>query len=474
MSPLRLFPSVKNHFLLPAALLLFVITPLQSQMAKGIDFDNAGRMAVAASTELQTQYAMLGIQQSAWKAGLRSYFPSVSFNAGEDDRLSVYSADSFQKNYSLSVEQLLFDGGQLLKSRKIEKEKISLSISQLKIAENEIYESAISSYRQILASREILEIRKRGLKSMEEQRKIMNVQYELGMSLASSLTEADINIADTKIEILNVQLELKNLESQFCELLGLNKMPLLAEKIDPLSSADLPDPFVVRSTVQSKNSELESARLSIMASEEGLKLSISSWLPTLTANGTFAVSGKEYPLTNYNWSMGLSLKFATPLLSSNLSGSYGKEGRYTTNARANASAQVLPEPARMFSVREARIALEQERSNYTTLVERTTRNAELVLEKCKYSDEKRIIALQTAELATERLKLEKLRFDLGEITGLELIEIQNELTQKEVNVVSSAIEVRNLERELERILNLQPGELTHFAKTNKNNKWRKL
>jgi hypothetical protein len=58
---------------------------------------------------------------------------------------------------------------------------------------------------------------------------------------------------------------------------------------------------------------------------------------------------------------------------------------------------------------------------------------------------------------------------LGEITGLELIEIQNELTQKEVNVITSAIEVRNVERELEKILNLQPGELTHFAK---NNKWR--
>jgi outer membrane protein TolC len=154
-------------------------------------------------------------------------------------------------------------------------------------------------------------------------------------------------------------------------------------------------------------------------------------------------------------------------LNSTLSGSYGKEGRYTTSARANGSAEVLPAPAQFLNARQARIALEQARSNYTLLIERTARSAALVLEKCKYSDEKRIIALQTVSLASERFKLEKLRFDLGEITGLELIEIQNELTQKEVNVITSTIEVRNLERELEKILNLQPGELTHFAENNK-------
>jgi outer membrane protein TolC len=462
----KYFPIIRRRPLI-AALFLIVLFPLfpQSIMREGISSADAGRIAVAVSGELQNKYALLSIQQGAWVAGIRAYFPTLNLSAFEDDRLSKYSADSFQKNYSINLEQLVFDGGKILTSRKIEKAKIALGTAQLESASGDVFESAVNAYHQITASREMLAVKIRGLASLEEQRRIMSIQFELGMALATELTEADIKIAEAKIDILSSMLEIKETESEFAEMLGMEELPPLNEKIDMRHSLTLPDVQLIRSTAQAYNPELRNAQLSIKEKEEEAKFASRIWIPSLSANGSFMISGKKYPLTNYTWSVGLTIKFDTPWLKSNFGGTYGYEGRYTQTARVQGSGTVLPDPASAITSRQAGIMLSQERSNYTLLFERTGRSAELILEKCRYSEEKRIIALKALELSAERLRLSKLRFELGEITALDLFNIQIDFTQAELTAIENAVQVRTAERQLEKILNLQPGELSNFSKT---------
>jgi outer membrane protein TolC len=466
----KYFPKVRRGFG-TAALFLVVLSPLfpQSIMREGISSADAGRIAIAASGELQNKYSLLSVQQDAWVAGIRAYFPTLNLSAYEDDRLSLYGADSFQKNYSLSLEQLIFDGGKILTSRKIEKAKIALGAAQLESVSGDIFESAVSAYRQIVASREMLEIKVRGLASLEEQRRIMSIQFELGMALASELTEADIKIAESKIDIISSMLEIKEIESEFAEMLGMEELPPLIEKIDTGRALALPDVKTVRSTAQAYNPELKSAQLSIKEREEEAKFASRTWVPSLSANGSFVISGKKYPLTNYTWSVGLSIKFDTPWIKNNIGGSYGYEGRYTQTARMQGSGTVLPDPASAITGRQAGIMLSQERSNYALAFERTGKSAELLFEKCRYSEEKRIIALQAVDLSAERLRLSKLRFELGEITALDLFDIQIEFTQTELSALEYAVQVRAAERQLEKILNLQPGELSNFSKIKTSN-----
>lgn len=466
-TPKKYFPTIRRRPVI-AALFLMALFPLfpQTIIREGISSADAGRIAVAVSGELQNKHSLLSMQQSAWLAGIRSYFPTLNLSAYEDDRLSMHSADSFQKNYAISLEQLIFDGGKILTSRKIEKAKIALSTAQLESASGDVFEAAVSAYRQITASREMLAIKIRGLASLEEQRRIMSTQFELGMALVSELTEADIKIAEAKIDILSSMLEVKEIESEFAEMLGMETLPPLTEKIDALRALALPDIQLVRSTAQAHNPELINTQLSIKEREEEAKFASRTWIPSLSASGNFVISGEKYPLTNYTWSVGLSIKFDMPWLKSNLGGTYGYEGRYTQTARMQGSGTVLPDPASAITSRQAGIMLSQERTNYALLFERTGRSAELLLEKCKYSEEKRIIALQTVDLSAERLRLSKLRFELGEITALDLFNIQIEVTQTELAALENAVQARAAERQLEKILNLQPGELSNFSKTN--------
>jgi outer membrane protein TolC len=110
-----------------------------------------------------------------------------------------------------------------------------------------------------------------------------------------------------------------------------------------------------------------------------------------------------------------------------------------------------------------------ERERYRLAFEKAGRLAQQAVEKCGIADRRRILALEAAGLASERCRLEELKLKLGRITRLELMESMIEYTQKEIAVVEAAVSLLEAERELERFLDLKPGELMEFAAASKKN-----
>jgi len=188
---------------LPFALLFFSAEIIFSQTTvKGLTFEGAAQMAIAASAEIQNTYALHGVGEKVWSLGKRAFFPKLTLTAFDDERVSRWQADSFSKNYAIGLDQLVFDGGRLLSSRKIERARLSFEQKQIEQKVKEIADAALSAYRNVLASRMMLQIRQEGLVSLLKQRKIMETEVALGLALLRDLTEADINIAQEKIEII--------------------------------------------------------------------------------------------------------------------------------------------------------------------------------------------------------------------------------------------------------------------------------
>jgi outer membrane protein TolC len=94
---------------------------------------------------------------------------------------------------------------------------------------------------------------------------------------------------------------------------------------------------------------------------------------------------------------------------------------------------------------------------------RLGRTAAAAVEKCGLMDRKRELALGAAELAAERYQLSCLRQELGQLTRLDLMEERIEYAQREIAAVEAAVSLLEAERELERLLDLRPGELADFA-----------
>jgi outer membrane protein TolC len=457
---------MKNNFLL-LSLTVFVLLKSPAwggeNLPFALGFADAARMAVAASDDLKHEYANLAIREGAWIWGRRAYLPKLSISVSEDERLSMTGPDSFIKNYSLNLDQLLWDGGRISMSRKIEKAELNLAGSGLEQMAAEIAEGVIDSYRQVLSARTILEIREKTRESLEEQRRILSREIELGLALPLDLSEADITMAEAEIELLSLKLDLREAEQRLAESLGLETLPALSETVDIKRSPKLPSPAQARSLAEAGNPDLTTARYSVERRRVEARYANLSWVPSVRLIGSAGLSGKQYPLTKYTWSVGLSVDFSSPWFSGGLSGTAGWEPPYDRTARLQNTLTPLPDPASGFSPRAAALSLSLENAKYNSAFKEAGRMAENGVERCVFLEKKRVLALEALELEGERYRLSELKLELGQFTRLELMEARLDYAKREVAVVDAAVSLLKGERELERMLGLKPGELSAAA-----------
>jgi len=458
-----------------------------------LTFSEAANFAVAASADLRHAYASQAVMEGAWRWGLRSYFPRVSINLSENDRLQQFGADSFMKNYSINLDQLVWDGGRTTMSRRLERMELDLSSSRLDRLASEIAESAIAAYRNILSSRAILDIKIAALVVLQEQRRVLSEEVQLGLALGVDLASADISIADARLDIYLLQLDLAEMEKRFAELLGLESLPILGERVDVNRSGSfVQSSFVQNSLAQNnftqtgfaaqsavpaaiaaaalareQNPDIVEARHSIARRQMELKYISRSWIPTLRVSGNFGVSGQNYPLTRYNWSVGLSIELSGPWVQNRFGAQAGWEpssfGQPDRTAMIQNSITPLPDPAASYGRRQAALALAVEQEKFDTFLEQIGRIASSAVERCILAEQRRVLALEAASLGSERCRIEEIRLSLGHITRLRLMEVLIEQTQREIAVVQAATALLEAERELERFLDLEPGELAKFA-----------
>jgi outer membrane protein TolC len=430
---------------------------------RSLSFADAADLAVAASAELRNAYASQGLRERAWLLGLRAYLPRLGLSFSENDRLQQIGPDSFLKNFGINVDQLLWDGGRIFLNRRLERMELNLSHSRLGRMAQDIAESALAAYRNVLSSRTVLEIRETALRSLSEQRRILSEETALGLALPLDLAEADIALAEAGIEINALRSDLAEMEKQFAELLGLDSLPMLKEMVDINRITLLPDASAASSLAEERNPELEEARFAITKKEGELKYVSRSWIPAFRLTGGFGLSGQTYPLTRHTWSVGLSVEFSNPWFQNSFGIQGGGEPPYDKTAQLQNSLTPLPDPAAGLSKNQAELALALEKEKYRLALERAGRSARRAVEKCTLVDQKRGLAVEAVALAAERYRIEQVRQGLGHITRLELMEAFIEFTQKEIAAVEAAKALLEAERELERLLNLRPGELAAYA-----------
>ena len=430
-----------------------------------LDFAGVARMAVQASGELRNEHSAKALREGAWAWGLRAYLPRLSITASEDDRLSETGADSFYKNYSLNIDQLLWDGGRLSLSRRMERAELDIAGSRLKRMASDIADAAVSAYREVLQGRMVLEIQEKTYASLEEQLFILEREVELGLARPSDLIEAEITVALAALEILSLAMALEEAEWRMTEALGLKKLPVLSERIDTERKPKLPDAAIARSLAESRNMELAAIRHSIIRRQAELRTASRSWVPSLRLTGSFALSGQHYPLSRYSWSVGLIVDFASPWLSGNLGASAGWDPPFDRNARVHQTVTPAPDPGGVFTVRSAELALTHERTRYETAIKEIHVAAERGVRTCALLDRRLILAQEALELEGKKFHLAELRLSLGEITRIDLMEARVNYAKREAAVVEAAVALLQAERELERLLDLGPGELFLLAES---------
>jgi hypothetical protein len=162
--------------------------------------------------------------------------------------------------------------------------------------------------------------------------------------------------------------------------------------------------------------------------------------------------------------VGINIDFSGPWFQNRINTQAGWEPPFDRTALIQNNFTPFPDPASGSGKKQAKLALALEQDKYKNLYEQIGRIAATAVEKCTFAEERRLLALEAAALGVERCRVEETRLNLGQITRLNLTEKFIEQTQREITAVEAAVALLESERELERLLDLKPGELENFIK----------
>lgn len=428
----------------------------------GLSATDAYSFAIKASSELAYERRVIELRAGAWRLGFRAFLPRLGIDAGQDERISAYSPDSFGKTVSVRLDQPIWDGGRAVSGRNLEAAELRLARSELDRNEAAVGDAAIISYREVLAARERLAIRRSLLAAAREERTIMDTEAGLGLRTADELLDADINLAGLELETEGSRLDLREVERALAFALGLDALPELTERLDATRPPLSIDEGSFTKLAVERSPQLEIARLSVERRRVEARVAARAWLPTIGIYASGSLNGAEFPLTRYQWNVGLSVSFESPFLRGTLGGTYGREGDSVTTARTDYRAEPVPDPAGAVTAASAALAYRFEQQRYRDAVVQIKRSAGAAIERYRLVATHWSLAGSTLALARRKRSLAVLNVELGKSLRSELAAADLEVTSKALDLIDAAAALIGMERDLERILDLEAGALARL------------
>ena len=303
--------------------------PAQWDLQSCIDYAKEQNITIrknritAASTQIDVKTA---------KAAL---FPSLSFSTSQQvvnrpyqetssrvsgsEIISSNSKTSYNGNYGLNASWTLYNGNKRLKT--IQQEKLNNQVAELDVAtsENNIQESIAQVYIQILYAAESVKVNESTLQVSIAQRDRGQELLNAGSIAKSDFAQLEAQVSTDRYQLVTAQATLEDYKLQLKQLLeldGENEMNIYLPALsDENVLAPLPTKKDVYISALSLRPEIEASKLNVEASELGIGIAKSSYLPTISLSagiGTNHTSGSDFTFgeqvkNGWNNSIGLSV-----------------------------------------------------------------------------------------------------------------------------------------------------------------------
>ena len=276
------------------------------------------------------------IDQLTAKAAL---FPSLSFSTGQNvvnrpfqessdyvsggEILKSNSKTSYNGNYGLNAQWTVYNGSKRLKT--IEQEKLNTQAAYLDVmsSENNIEESILQIYVQIMYAAESVIVNENTLA-------VSQAQYERGKELlsAGSLSKVDVaqleaQVSSDNYQLVTAEMTLQNYKLQLKQLLEIEdneEMNIYLVEVDNEEIlSPLPDKSDVYYAALALRPEIESSKLNIEASALNIDIAKSGYMPSvsLTAGiGTNNTSGSDFTFAQQvknGWNNSAGLTVSVPI-----------------------------------------------------------------------------------------------------------------------------------------------------------------
>ena len=428
----------------------------------GLSVQEASAMAINNNIELKAEAESLELREGAWKLGVRSYLPAIELGTSNDERLSLYAPDTFNKSVSLSLSQPLWDGGRLATARTLERAEISLLQLEHDRKRRAAGEEAISAYRSVVAAQARLQIKRRSLESAGGERAVLAAEIDLGLAKAMDMILVDLRISGMEIALYTAELELAQTEEVLAEVLGIAVLPPLLDGISlSMCPVKLESECIGYMAVE-RSPLLEQARQKIISRSAEVRAACYSWFPTIGFKADAHVSGSHFPLSRLSWSLGINLDFSSPFISGGIGSNRGSQPPFDTTARSTVMIRPCSDIGKTLDSKAARLALKLEEERYRSLCLDIRRKAEAAVSGYVNASLKRDIAIRALNVSQSMSELVAAQIRLGQALRSDAIHAELERSEKEIDLIDAMSSLVAAERKIEMLLDIPPGSLSLF------------
>ena len=281
----------------------------------------------AASTQIDVKTA---------KAAL---FPSLSFSTSQQvvnrpyqesssrvsvsEIISTNSKTSYNGNYGLNASWTLYNGSKRLKT--IQQEKLNNQVAELDVAtsENSIQESIAQIYIQILYAAESVRVNENTLQVSIAQRDRGQELLNAGSIAKSDFAQLEAQVSTDRYQLVTAQATLQDYKLQLKQLLELDGENEMNIYLPALSDENVLSPLPAKRDVYvsalALRPEIEASKLNVNASELGIDIAKSGYLPTVSLSagiGTNHTSGSDFTFSEQvknGWNNSIGLSVSVPI-----------------------------------------------------------------------------------------------------------------------------------------------------------------
>ena len=320
---------------------------------------------------------------------------------------SINGAVTKSYNASLNVNYTLFDGlGRKYNYQQL-KESYNLTELQAKATIENTYLQLFTTYFQIARLSENKENLNEALSISKQRLLRAKYQYEYGQSTKLELLNAEVDVNNDSIALINANQQLSNVKRGLNVILGVEKAVnyVVETEVEFIKMMNFDE---LQQKTIANNSTLKQNEKNIAISEFNIKINKSNYLPSLGLNTSYGWNKSENPATSFlaasssnGLNAGLSLSWSL------------FDGGSTKTRVANAK----------IALENQQILLEQQKVTIDNSLKNTWENYQNQLFILKAQEKNVLTTQNNFERSTERYKL-------GQVTSIEF-------RQAQINLINS-------------------------------------
>ena len=431
-----------------------------------ITLEGAYAMAIKNSSELRI--ARLKHRAEEERLRLRPWtgMPSLDFSLS-DSRTTRYEAqDAAAISASSTLSVPIAQGGRKRMQNQIDALSVDLEGISLSRGEDEVRDSCFSLFNQTRILRLKLEALD-GLKAIvDRQREIAQREYELGKIREIDLVETETSVASLAQEAFSAETELMSAEHSLKKLLGVDQSVELRLVTDLDSGyrghALGPSREKLQAIALARNQSVMESRFKVEEARLTNRIADSKWMPNVSLQGSFQLSGDRYPLQKPNYGLRATVEFPLELLPMSFSVGFTTSPDVEYGRSLSSSARTPDSLDAIVDRRLARISLaEAVDARETAERDAAFQLEEYALEYERLRAKQRLIG-ETLSLQARKVEIMRLQIELGQIKRVDYLEGENDLLNDRLDLLSGVLSLKEAEREIERLVGLSPGELAKY------------